>query len=275
MKKLGFILLSTFLLSTHQIHAQIEDTDMEELVIDKLSRANIIEIIKKVRNQMYHNYTSSNYDYKVSHRANLNKEALLIDSEMKYQVNINLKNKKIIKSVVKDPGNRMVLDTVFFNRYSGNDSPMYWLTEIVIRKYVNVPELDFFNNFKDYGFERMRAKDGTFVISFYSDQFYEGYFQYDSNFNLKKMEFELLKAYPIDHSQSKNGKFMFEKNWVYRKEKVAITFKTTAEGKNYVDELKAYEEIDDYNFVRYNSIGEVLIQDVNLDFDSNLVFKKM
>lgn len=275
MKKLGFILLSAFLLGTNQIHAQIEDTDMEELVIDKLSRANIIEIIKKVRNQMYHNYTPNNYDYKVSHKANLNNKSMLIDSEMKYQVNINLKNKKIIKSIVKDPANRVVIDTVFFNRYSGNDSPMYWLTEIVIRKYVNVPELDFFNNFKDYGFERMRAKDGTFVISFYSDQFYEGYFQYDKNFNLKKMEFELLKAYPIDHSQSKNGKFMFEKNWVYKKEKVTITFKTTAEGKNYVDELKAYEEIDDYNFVRYNSIGEVLIKDANLDFDSSLVFKKM
>ena len=257
------------------MHAQIEDTDLDELVIDKLSRPNIIEIIKKVRNQMYNNYASNNYDYLVTHKAGLNKKKLLLDTETVFDVNINLKTKKINKSVVKSSQNKMVIDTTFFNRYSGNDSPMYWLTEIVIRKYVNVPELDFFNNFKDYGFERKRTKDGNYRIDFYSDLFYDGYFQYDKNFNLKKMEFELLKPYPIDHSQSKNGKFMFEKNWVYKKEKVVITFNVNNEGKNYIEELKAYEEIEDYNFVRYNSIGEILIKDENLNFDSTLNFKKL
>ena len=167
------------------------------------------------------------------------------------------------------------MDTLFFNRYSGNDSPMYWLTEVVIRKYVNVPELDFFNNFKDYTFERKRTNDGQYVIEFYSEQFYEGYFQYDKNFNLKKMEFVLLKPYVIDHSQSRNGKFMFEKNWIYKQEKVSITFNTNNEGKNYVSELKASEEIQDYNFTRFDSNGGVVIKDIDLDFKSNLIFKKM
>ncbi|MBA5791405.1 hypothetical protein H1R17_13435 [Flavobacterium sp. xlx-214] len=274
MKKYLYIVLSLLAFNTWQANAQIEDTDMDELVIDKLSRANIIEIIKKVRNQMYNNYASNNYQYFVSHQATINDTAQLLKTDVLYNVSINLKNKKINKSVVKDPMNKISMDTLFFNRYSGNDSPMYWLTEIVIRKYVNVPELDFFNNFKDYMFTRKKAKNGQYVIEFYSDDFYEGYFQYDQNFNLKKMEFELLKPYPIDHSQSKNGKFMFEKSWLYKKEKVAITFVTNAEGKNVVDELKAYEEIDDYNFTRFNSVGEVMIKDTDLDFKSNLVFKR-
>lgn len=274
MKKYLYIILACLFFGTANVQAQIDDTNMDELVIDKLSRANIIEIIKKVRNQMYNNYASNNYKYFVSHHATINDTAQLLKTDLMYDVSINLKNKKINKSLVKDSKNKVAMDSVFFNRYSGNDSPMYWLTEIVIRKYVNVPELDFFNNFKDYMFER-KLKNGLYTIEFYSEHFYEGYFQYDKNFNLKKMEFELLKPYPIDHSQSRNGKFMFEKNWIYKREKVSITFNTNNEGKNVVDELKAYEEIEDYNFTRFNSLGEVLIKDIDLDFKSNLIFKKM
>ncbi len=274
MKKSIYIFLGCLLFSSWGAHAQIEETDMEVLVIDKLSRANIIEIIKKVRNQMYNNYAADNYHYLVSHQATLNDTSQLLKSDVIYDVLINLKNKKINKSVVRDSGNKIEMDTLFFNRYNGNDSPMYWLTEIVIRKYVNVPELDFFNNFKDYMFER-KIKDGLYTIEFYSEFFYEGYFQYDKNFNLKKMEFELLEPYYTDHGQSRNGKFMFEKNWVYKKEKVSITFGLNKDRKNYVEELKAYEEIEDYNFTRFNSLGEVLIKDIDLDFKTNLIFKKM
>ncbi|WLD22765.1 hypothetical protein NU10_08515 [Flavobacterium dauae] len=275
MKKYLPALFMLLFFNSWNVQAQIEDTNLEELVIDKLSRANIVEIIKKVRNQMYNNYVQDNYHYLVSHQANMNDSTQLLNSQVMYDVVINLKNKKIIKSVIDDQNNKITMDTLFFNRYTGNDSPMYWLTEVVIRKYVNVPELDFFNKFKDYSFERKRTKDGQYVIEFYSEQFYEGYFQYDSKFNLKKMEFELLKPYVIDHSQSKNGKAMFEKNWIYTKEKVSITFKTNQEGKNYIDELKAFEEIQDYNFTRFDSKGNVIIKDLNLNFKSNLLFQKM
>ncbi|WCM42768.1 hypothetical protein MG290_03550 [Flavobacterium sp. CBA20B-1] len=275
MKKNIIILFAFLCFNTWNAQAQIEDTDLEEMVIDKLSRAGIIDIIKKVRNQMYNNYSYDNYQYFVSHQAAMNDSTELLKSALMYDVSINLKNKKINKSVLNHPKNVVSMDTVFFDRYSGNDSPMYWLTEVVIRKYVNIPELDFFNNFKDYSFSRSRTKSGDYIIEFYSEQFYEGFFQYDTNFNLKRLEFTLIKPYVIDHSQSKNGKFMFEKNWIYTKEKVAITVKTNAEGKNYVDELKATEEIKDYNFTRFDSQGGVVIKDIDLDFKSDLIFKKM
>lgn len=275
MKKYLYILFVFLFLTSWNARAQIDDTDLEEIVIDKLSRTSIIDIIKKVRNQMYNNYDNNNYNYLVNHKASINDTAQLLQSQTVFDVSINLKSKKINKSIVKDSRNTVAMDTVFFNRYSGNDSPMYWLTEVVIRKYVNVPELDFFNNFKDYSFERKRTADGQYIIEFYSEQFYEGYFQYDKNFNLKKMEFVLLKPYIIDHSQSKNGKFMFEKNWIYKKENVSITFDTSKDGKNFVDELKASEEIQDYNFIRFDSKGGVVIKDIDLDFKSNLIFKKL
>jgi len=275
MKKYLYILFVFLFLTSWNAQAQIDDTDLEEIVIDKLSRTSIIDIIKKVRNQMYNNYDNNNYNYLVNHKASINDTAQLLQSQTVFDVSINLKSKKINKSIVKDSRNTVAMDTVFFNRYSGNDSPMYWLTEVVIRKYVNVPELDFFNNFKDYSFERKRTADGQYIIEFYSEQFYEGYFQYDKNFNLKKMEFVLLKPYIIDHSQSKNGKFMFEKNWIYKKENVSITFDTSKDGKNFVDELKASEEIQDYNFTRFDSKGGVVIKDIDLDFKSNLIFKKL
>ena len=167
MKKYLLILFGLLFLNSWNAQAQIEDTDMDVMVIDKLSRNSIIDIIKKVRNQMYHNYADNNYNYLVSHQATINDTAQLLNSETVFDVNINLKSKKINKSIVKDPRNKVAMDTLFFNRYSGNDSPMYWLTEVVIRKYVNVPELDFFNNFKDYSFERKKTDDGQYVIEFY------------------------------------------------------------------------------------------------------------
>src|SRR5690554_1589468 len=121
---------------------------MEVLVSDKLSRANIIEIIKKVRNQMYNNYAADNYHYLVSHQATLNDTSQLLKSDVIYDVLINLKNKKINKSVVRDSGNKIEMDTLFFNRYNGNDSPMYWLTEnttATIRRCIGLPRLLFAN----------------------------------------------------------------------------------------------------------------------------------
>src|SRR5690554_3119468 len=125
MKKFIYILFGLLLFNSWNTQAQIEDTQLEELVIDKLSRANIIEIIKKVRNQMYNNYASNNYYYMVAHQATINDTAQLLNTQTVFDVSINLKSKKINKSEVSDPKNNAVLDTVFFNRYTGNDSPMY------------------------------------------------------------------------------------------------------------------------------------------------------
>lgn len=113
MKKLIYIIFGLLLFNSWNTQAQIEDTDLEELVIDKLSRANIIEIIKKVRNQMYNNYASDNYNYLVSHQATLNDTAQLLKSQTVFDVSINLKSKKINKSEVKNPKNNVVMDTVF------------------------------------------------------------------------------------------------------------------------------------------------------------------
>ncbi len=66
-----------------------------------------------------------------------------------------------------------------------------------------------------------------------------------------------------------------KKNWIYKKENVSITFDTSKDGKNFVDELKASEEIQDYNFTRFDSKGGVVIKDIDLDFKSNLIFKKL
>ena len=99
MKNYFILLLGFFILNSWNTQAQVDDTDMEELVIDKLSKASIIDIIKKVRNQMYNNYDSTNHNYLVSHQATLNDSAQLLNSNTLYDVSINLKNKKINKSI--------------------------------------------------------------------------------------------------------------------------------------------------------------------------------
>jgi len=94
MKKYLFILFGLLFLNSWNAQAQIDDTDLEELVIDKLSRSSMIDIIKKVRNQMYNNYADNNYNYLVTHQAMINDTAQLLNSETVFDVNINLKSKK-------------------------------------------------------------------------------------------------------------------------------------------------------------------------------------
>lgn len=86
MKKYLLILFGLLFLNSWNAQAQIEDTDMDVMVIDKLSRNSIIDIIKKVRNQMYHNYADNNYNYLVSHQATINDTAQLLNSETVFDV---------------------------------------------------------------------------------------------------------------------------------------------------------------------------------------------
>lgn len=251
-----------------------EDTEvLEEILIDKMTRAQIEQVITKVRKQTYNNYIDSNELYSVSHYAKLGDTLQLIQSKEDFDVSIFFANKKINKTVRSSVKNEYKINEEFFGRYSFNDSPMYWLTEFVIRKYVNVPDLDFLHNFPEYQFNRS-VKDGITRIDFYSEDIYEGYFTFDKLYNLQKLEFELIKPYPIDHSQTKNGKKMFDKNWLYTQEKVAITFGINANKKLFIKEMVAEEKIEKYNFKRFNAKRELLIEDKNLDFTSKLIFTK-
>ena len=152
-----------------------EDTEvLEEILIDKMTRAQIEQVITKVRKQTYNNYIDSNELYSVSHFAKLGDTLQLIQSKEDFDVSIFFANKKINKTVRSSVKNEYKINEEFFGRYSFNDSPMYWLTEFVIRKYVNVPDLDFLHNFPEYQFNRS-VKDGITRIDFYSEDIYEGF----------------------------------------------------------------------------------------------------
>lgn len=271
MKKL-LIICFTLLLSVPS-WAQEDSELLDEIVIDKMTRAQIEQVITKVRKQTYNNYITTNELYSITHTAQLADTLQLIQSKEDFDVSIFFETKKINKTVRSSVKNEYKINDEFFGRYSFNDSPMYWLTEFVIRKYVNVPDLDFMHNFPEYDFNRT-VKDGITRIDFFSDDIYEGYFTFDRLYNLIKLEFELIKPYPIDHSQTRNGKKMFDKNWLYTKEKVSITFGMNANKKLYIKEMMAEEKIEKYNFRRFNSKRELLIEDKNLDFTSKLIFTK-
>lgn len=276
MKKLWLIILTIGCIHSN-VHAQIEDTDLQELVIERMSDKNVAEIIYEIRKNLYNNYAENDYRYLVENFSTIQIDDCtdsLIDIRMLYNVNLDLKRKKINKYVIKSDQNRENLNPNYFSLYPGaNDSPLYWLTEFVLRKYVNVVELDFFINVRDYHYSRSMEK-GNIRVDFSAAGLYYGHFVYDKNYNLLEVEFRLDEPYPIDHSQSKNGKFMFQKNWVYQSELLQIKFKLNAKNKLYIQSLEASEKIVDYNFLRYNSKGEVMVDDRNLDFDTRLKFTK-
>lgn len=269
-------IISYFLLAicSFSSYAQIETEELDMLVIDKMSRSQIIEVIKKVRNQAYNNYVNDYELYNIKHWSVLNDSNVIIDTDERFKVAIDFKRKKIKKSVVKYNANYNRTDSLFFNRYSFNDSPHYWLTEFIIRKFINVPHFDFFNYFDDYTFNRQVLGTDT-RISFYSENGYEGFFIFNEKYQLKEINFSLVSPYPVDHSQSRNGKRMFDKNWLYTVENVEIKLQVNSRKELIIKSLDVEEQMVDYNFIRYNQKREVLFEDRQLRFHSKLHFEKI
>lgn len=276
MKRLWLILLTIFFINGN-LYAQIEDTELDELVIERMSKQNIADVIREIRKKLYNNYTTEHYHYLVENQSMIQIDDCtdsLFDIRLLYNVQLDLKQKKINKSIVKSEENKENLNPNYFSLYPGaNDSPLYWLSEFVLRKYVNVVELDFFINVQDYHYDRSRSGKNI-RVDFSAPGLYYGYFIHDSEYNLTEIEFELDEPYPINHSQSKNGKFMFQKNWIYQAELLRIKFGLNAKKRLYIQSLEAKEKIINYNFLRHNNKGEVMVDDQNLNFDTTLKFTK-
>lgn len=271
MKK--YILLITVFFLGLNSYSQIDDTDMEEMVIERISKKNIVDIIEDIKKQTYKNYSGDNAKYTITQEAYLDKTDTLIHINSFYDISMDLKSKKINKVKTTNPKNKEYHKEAFFSRYTNNDSPLYWLTEVILRKNINIPELDFLNNINDYQYIRTTEK-GITTITFFTEDYYEGFFKYDQKYNLLEIEFYLTKPYPIDHSQVNNGKQLFVKNWILNAEVVRIKFKKDKNGKIYIDRLTAYEEMRDYNFEKYDSKGKIIIKDNNLNFNSSLIIKR-
>lgn len=271
-----FLILLILLSFNGNLYAQIEDS-LDELVIERMSKKSINEIILEIRKKLYNNYADGHYHYLVENQAMIQIDDCtdsLFNIRLLYNVNLDLRNKKINKSVVDDKDNKEELNPNYFSLYPGhNDSPLYWLSEFVLRKYVNIAELDFFINVPDYHYDRSRDGKNT-RVDFSAIGMYYGYFTFDNNYNLVEIEFELDQPYPVNHAQSKNGKFMFKKSWVYQSELLRIKMGLNNKKEMYIQSLEAKEKIVDYNFLRHNNQGEVMVDDQDLNFLTTLKFTK-
>lgn len=271
-----FLILLILLSFNGNLYAQIEDS-LDELVIERMSKKSINEIILEIRKKLYNNYADGHYHYLVENQAMIQIDDCtdsLFNIRLLYNVNLDLRNKKINKSVVDDKDNNEELNPNYFSLYPGhNDSPLYWLSEFVLRKYVNIAELDFFINVPDYHYDRSRDGKNT-RVDFSAIGMYYGYFTFDNNYNLVEIEFELDQPYPVNHAQSKNGRFMFKKSWVYQSELLRIKMGLNNKKEMYIQSLEAKEKIVDYNFLRHNNQGEVMVDDQDLNFLTTLKFTK-
>lgn len=271
-----FLILLILLSFNGNLYAQIEDS-LDELVIERMSKKSINEIILEIRKKLYNNYADGHYHYLVENQAMIQIDDCtdsLFNIRLLYNVNLDLRSKKINKSVVDDKDNNEELNPNYFSLYPGhNDSPLYWLSEFVLRKYVNIAELDFFINVPDYHYDRSRDGKNT-RVDFSAIGMYYGYFTFDNNYNLVEIEFELDQPYPVNHAQSKNGKFMFKKSWVYQSELLRIKMGLNNKKEMYIQSLEAKEKIVDYNFLRHNNQGEVMVDDQDLNFLTTLKFTK-
>lgn len=254
--------------------SQFGNDQLQEMVIEQISKNQVAKIVQKIKSKAHKNYDQQTNDYLLKQFTILNQKDTLVKYHLLYNISIDLPGKKINKTLKTSTENKEFLNSDFFKKYPGsNDSPLYWFTDLVLRKYINITALDFFNNLKDYRYNKSKEKNAT-TIHFISDKFYEGSFTYDKWYRLQKIIFKLNEPYYIDHSQSKNGKSMFVKNWNYTQEQVEINFKNTNDNDFQITSLKVLERMKNYNFIRLNSKGDTLVEDKNLEFTTNLLLKR-
>ena len=116
MKRLWLILLTIFFINGN-LYAQIEDTELDELVIERMSKQNIADVIREIRKKLYNNYATEHYHYLVENQSMIQIDDCtdsLFDIRLLYNVQLDLKQKKINKSIVKSEENKENLFSLFF-----------------------------------------------------------------------------------------------------------------------------------------------------------------
>ena len=148
----------------------------------------------------------------------------------------------------------------------------HWLALSIYYDSMKVIDFDFFYPTKNYNYEIIRADENTTTVKFHAHRFYEGYFTFNTkNFHLTRVAFKNTEPYFIYNRFESD----FISRWKYNRVTVKLDFRDNAQGKLFLYNLDAMQELTNFRSKRLGSSGRVVERHDNLHFYSTLNMKQV
>ena len=244
---------------------------LNEVTINKSAEKDLEKIIKSIKKNLKKNYQIEQKEFKIKQFSLLNSKDTLISNELTCFFNINSLDNNFSKKETKTKNNYAYKKIDFFDAYEeAKDSPEYWISEVLIRKNLNIVAFDFFNSFQDYKFE-IKTEENLVTVCFLSEEMYSGFFTYDKrNYNLHRISFSSSQPYPFIVSNNDNGQKRGLKSWTYTIENTIIDFTENSQKQISLKSIISTEEIKDYSSIKYDKNGKEIRKDGIYSFHSFL-----
>lgn len=260
-----FLFLNTFLYGQ-----QDSIKNLNEVVVIGSNKDNVKKIIKKIKKSCISNFELDEKLYWLSEISIMNQNDTIIKKNKEIELFVKSLNNNFSKNEIQNEQN-IDFKSDFFSKYNDiKDSPLFWISEALYRKNLNILSFDFFNNISSYNYDVIYYEN-KIKVQFKSKELYNGYFICDNqNYNLIQISFKNSTPYPFFVSSNKNGKKESIKNWNYEIENTIIEFGSNISDKFFIKSLFTNEVINNYSFEKFDRKGDRTFHEGPFQFTSNL-----
>ncbi len=259
--------------TTFSFAQELKDAEIE--TVNVKSKPKLITILKKLNKQLLKKTDTTSFVFDLRQINLKNSDTIINRSEEQIIKITNFNNSFSKKNVIENKDNWFSNFKEIFKNYSADESPIGWLSGYPIRKNLTTAELDFLIHPGGYRYSREWLDNEELLVTFESKNFYKGSFIIDKNFNLLQLNYETQEPYPFFYSseQSIGKNHKFTSNWIYQREKVAMSFEIV-KNKMVLKSLAIEEKLRDFTFKRFDESGPVFTDVNNFYTNIKLVNKK-
>lgn len=243
--------------------SQEKSIDLDEVVLS--GNLKIRPLLKKIKNELIKHADTINDSFSLNQLTSMNEDTLLfIDEDILMKVksfdgSFKMKHSNHLTKHIQD------IDFKYFSKYPKQASPLGWISSYPKRNNLNIVNLDFIRNYKDYYFTLEQLDEYESVLHFYSDSLFTG----EIGFNSKTKQPTFIKFYNsvpylFTHTSFQNLRATsnFESSWNYINQKVQINFQTK-NGKISITKLIIEEDIVDFEHKNFDKKGQLIFSDKN------------
>ncbi|HFG0566848.1 hypothetical protein LIS90_12330 [Flavobacterium psychrophilum] len=237
---------------------------LDEVIIN--NNFNSKQVIKKIKKSLIKNSKQGESKYILLQNSTNYYDTIVNKKEV---INLEIKSyennftKKVLSTINKSPNKT---DSLFY-KFTEIETPNHWISNMPIIKNINIINLDFLKNSKNYSFSLSKGAKFS-IIKFWSNE-YTGEFQYNNkNYNISFLKYK--NTIPHSNSQVNKNKFnkAFESEWIEKTEDVNLVF-SEFENKIILDSMIIFEEIEGFEFKKYDKRGNV-INSGNFNFKTKI-----
>lgn len=266
--------LTLFIVTSSSIMYSQDTIKIEEIVISK--EIKIKKLLDKLKNNLIKNSDTTNYTFRLVQKSYINNDTLMtVDENIKLK--INSFNNKFQRQYSDSLKSKLIeINERHFRNYIEESSPLRWVSDYPVRKNLNIINLDFFKNYRDYSYKLEKANEEKSVISFTSDSLYHGKIIFNPKTNMPiTIEYSNSLPYTFSHTSVKNlnSTNQFESEWSYIYENSLINF-FNINGSLSIKNMVIEENIENFEYNIVNKSKKIIFHDKN-DFRTSIKLDKI